>query len=144
MSCRGLLLLAHGSKDPEWLTSLKMIEDFARREFAGPTVLCYLESATPRVEQGVLELVFAGVRHIAVAPLFLAAGSHVKVDIPNLIRAERDRHPGVDFLILPTIGQLPQVQRAISIAIVRSASPHRIPDTDVLIASLQGPFQSPG
>lgn len=136
MSAHGLLLVAHGSKDPEWTIPFKAIEDSTRQEFSGPIVLTYLESASPRIEQGVSQLLSSGVTNITVAPLFFAVGSHVRTDIPQLIQEAASRHPEVAFNILPAVGQLPAVQRLISSEIASQASMHVIPKLQQVSAEI--------
>lgn len=128
MNSHGLLLVAHGSKDPEWTTPFKAIEDFVKGEFAGPTALAYLESVSPQIEQGVSQLTASGVTTITVAPLFFAVGSHVRTDIPRLIQEAASRYSGVTFNILPAVGQIPVIQRLISSEIVSQASADLIPN----------------
>lgn len=127
MSTHGLLLVAHGSKDPEWTIPFKAIENLTRQEFPGPIVLSYLESASPQIEQGVLQLLAGGVTNITVAPLFFAVGSHVRTDIPQLVQKAARHCPEVAFNILPAVGKLPAVQRLISSEIASQASMHVIP-----------------
>lgn len=122
MNTHGLLLVAHGSKDPEWTIPFEAIEDFTKREFPGPVVLAYLESASPRIEQGITELLSSGVTNIAVAPLFFAVGNHVRKDIPLIIQKAVKGHPRVSFRILPAVGQIPAVQRLISSEVVTQAA----------------------
>jgi sirohydrochlorin cobaltochelatase len=128
MNTHGLLLVAHGSKDPEWTIPFKAIEDSAKREFSGPVVLSYLESSSPRIEQGLLQLLSSGVTNITVAPLFFGVGSHVKTDIPQIIQKTVGGHPGVAFNILPAVGQIPAIQRLISSEIVSQVSAEVIPN----------------
>jgi uncharacterized protein (TIGR01244 family) len=132
MSVQGLLLVAHGSKDPEWTVPFREIEASAQREFPGPIVLTYLESATPSVAQGIDQLLSDGATQITVAPLFFAVGSHVRTDIPTLLRQAAEQHPQVTFNVLPAVGLLPAVQRLISAEIIAQASPERIPGLDEL------------
>lgn len=127
MSTHGLLLVAHGSKDPEWTIPFKAIEDSTRQEFPGPIVLSYLESASPRIDQGVSQLLASGATSITVAPLFFAVGSHVRADIPQLVQEAVVGYPEVTFNILPAVGQLSTVQRLISSEIVAQASTQVIP-----------------
>lgn len=114
----GLLLIAHGSKDPEWIKPFKAIENEIRKHFSGPLILTYLESTTPRIEEGLAHLIDNGATYITVAPLFLAAGSHVRSDIPNLIDGFRSRKAGVSFRILPAIGHLPAIQELIASEVI--------------------------
>jgi uncharacterized protein (TIGR01244 family) len=127
MTIHGLLLIAHGSKDPEWTAPFKAIEHSTSREFSNPTVLTYLESASPTVPEGISSLVAKGTSHITVAPLFFAVGSHVRSDIPELIQAAAQKYPEIHFELLPAIGLLSSVQRLISHEIVNQASRKIIP-----------------
>jgi len=124
MNSHGLLLVAHGSKDPEWSTPFKAIEAAVKESFPGPAVLTYLESTAPRIDEGLAILVTHGVDRITVAPLFLAEGSHVRVDIPNLIRGFGARHSQITFSILPAIGHLPAVQALIASEVVHQLAAH--------------------
>lgn len=128
MNTHGLLLVAHGSKDPEWTIPFKAIENFTKREFSGPVVLSYLESSSPRIEEGILKLLSSGVTNITVAPLFFAAGSHVRTDIPQIIQSAAEHQPRVTFNILPAVGQIQAIQRLISSEIVSQVSAGVIPN----------------
>jgi uncharacterized protein (TIGR01244 family) len=128
MNTHGLLLVAHGSKDPEWTIPFKAIENSTKREFPGPVVLSYLESSSPRIEEGLLRLLSSGVTSITVAPLFFAVGSHVRTDIPKIIQKAVEHQPGVTFNILPAVGQIQAIQRLISSEIVSQVSAGVIPN----------------
>jgi sirohydrochlorin cobaltochelatase len=114
----GLLLIAHGSKDPEWIKPFKAIESELRQRFHGPMILTYLESTAPRIEEGLDYLLKNGATQISVAPLFLSAGTHVRSDIPDLIDRFSLRAAGVSFWILPPIGDLITVQQLIANEVV--------------------------
>jgi sirohydrochlorin cobaltochelatase len=127
MNAEGLLLIAHGSKDPGWKLPFESIKEITQSEFKGTTALAYLESTYPSVEQGVSHLLAAGATKIKVAPLFLALGAHVRSDIPRLIEEEKRKAPGVSFSVLPAIGLLASVQQLISTEVIALSSEQAIP-----------------
>jgi sirohydrochlorin cobaltochelatase len=137
MMSRGLLLIAHGSKDPRWKLPFQNIAENAARQFPGVVVLAYLESAEPTASEALQQMLRAGVQHITVAPLFLAAGHHIRVDIPELIDAARQAYPHLTWTVLPAIGELDAVQQHLAAATVAQAL-HQVPagaDGTVLTAA---------
>jgi sirohydrochlorin cobaltochelatase len=112
-----LLLIAHGSKDPTWKQPFEAMAEQLAKTHQGPVLLSYLESTTPDVAQALAQLLAQGAQQVTVAPLFLASGSHVRVDIPALVAQARRDHPQVNWQLLPAAGELPAVQRAIAAAV---------------------------
>lgn len=88
---RAVLLIGHGSKDPE---GNEEFESFAR--MAG-VHHCLLEYAEPSIPTALRELAEQGVRRVAAIPYFLFAGAHVKHDIPREIAEERRKYPGMEI-----------------------------------------------
>jgi len=102
----GIVLLAHGSRDPEWSMPFERLAHRVRdRCRAVGVAVAYLEIAPPTLGEAVASLVAAGAAEIVVAPLFLAPGGHVRRDLPQMIDAVRARYPGVTVRVLPTIGE---------------------------------------
>lgn len=103
---RGLLLFAHGARDPRWALPF---EDIARRvRAADPSVavaLSYLEFMTPGLVEAGAALAAQGCVRVEVLPLFLGAGGHVRKDLPMLLEQIRAAHPGVDWVLRPAIGE---------------------------------------
>lgn len=103
---RGLLLFAHGARDPRWALPF---EDIARRvRAADPSLgvaLSYLEFMSPGLVEAGSQLVAQGCEYVEVLPLFLGAGGHVRKDVPVLMEQLRQSHPGVRWVLRPTIGE---------------------------------------
>ena len=111
----GLILFAHGARDPEWALPFRDIA--ARVAAARPELsvkLAFLEFQTPALADAVSELVAGGHGAIHVAPLFMAQGGHLKRDVPELLEQMRGRHPGLDIELLPAIGDVPGLRAAIA------------------------------
>lgn len=121
MSTPAILLLAHGSKDPQWKTPFAAILDSARAQSHKTIELAFLESMSPDFDAGIESLIAAGARDIQVIPLFLAAGAHVRADLPRLMEQATQRHPGVRISAVPAIGEVAEIQQAIASYAVRAS-----------------------
>jgi sirohydrochlorin cobaltochelatase len=117
-----LVLFAHGSRDLEWAAPLRSIQEKIRRQ--RPTLaveLAYLEFMTPSLPDVLQALVASGKRRIAIAPLFMAQGAHLREDLSGLVAAARARHPDVKIKLLPAIGEVEPIIEAMSIWIAANA-----------------------
>jgi len=113
----GIVLLGHGSKDPEWSQPFEKIAvSLGKRMPAVSVFLAYLEHG-PSLDEAVAALVAKGALSIRVIPLFLGAGGHVKQDLPKLL-AEAKR-PEITLVLEKTIGEQSEVIEAIAAAISR-------------------------
>lgn len=63
-----------------------------------------MELAAPSVQQAVAACVAAGARRVVIAPYFLSRGRHIQDDIPALVQAAQQLHPGVECVIAEPIG----------------------------------------
>lgn len=101
-----LLLFAHGSADPGWATPFMNLLMSMRARRPGKIVeLAYLERMHPDFDEAVDALHARGVRHVTVAPIFLAIGGHMKKDLPVLIESAKKR-TGIEFHVLPALGEV--------------------------------------
>jgi len=111
----GIVLLAHGSRDPEWSTPFERLARRVReRRQAVGVAVAYLEISLPTLGEAVASLLAAGATEIVVVPLFLAPGGHVRRDLPRMIDAVRARYPGVTVRVLPTVGEADPLLDAIA------------------------------
>lgn len=120
MSDRALILIAHGSPDPDWRRPLEAIRDRVAATTGGPVYLAYLAQA-PRLDEVVEQARDAGHTAIeVVAALLSPGGKHVKRDIPEAVAAARARFPELDLALRPgTVGDDPGVLDAIAEAVAR-------------------------
>jgi sirohydrochlorin cobaltochelatase len=111
----GIVLLAHGSREPGWAVPFERLARSVRERRPGAEVaIAYLEISPPTLGEAVASLVAAGAGEIVVAPLFLAPGGHVRRDLPQMIDALRGRYPGLAVRVLPTIGEAEPLLDAIA------------------------------
>ncbi len=91
-----LLIVGHGSRDPEGVAEFLRLAEHLRRRF--PERRCqvgFLEFARPTIEEGVEALIRAGARRITAVPGMLMAARHAKNDIPFELNTLAARHPEV-------------------------------------------------
>ena len=111
---QGLLLFAHGARDPAWARPFETIAERLRAARPGmPLVMAYLEFMSPGIEEAAEQLVAAGCTHVHVLPLFLGTGGHVRRDIPPLLDRLRERH-AVAWELHAPLGEQDTVLQAIA------------------------------
>ena len=116
---RGIVLFAHGARDPEWARPFEEIRDRIRASRPEcPIELAYLDLMAPTLEDAVAAVVAQGAPAVTVFPLFLAQGGHLKQDLPRLLEAIRATHPHVPIALEASLGDAPEVAQAISSWIV--------------------------
>ena len=102
-----LLLVAHGSRNAaaniEIEALARRVQDLGDGEFTA-VVPAFLELAEPGIQQGVARCIGLGASEIVVVPYFLAAGNHVKHDIPGEVACARAGHPNVSIELAPYVG----------------------------------------
>ena len=117
---QGLLLFAHGARDPRWAEPFEAVAARVRAQRPGLAVrLAFLEFMQPELPQAAAELVGGGCRRIDVLPLFLGAGGHVRKDLPALMERLQAEHAGVHFTLHAAIGEMPDVIDAMAAAAAR-------------------------
>jgi sirohydrochlorin cobaltochelatase len=119
---QALLLFSHGSPEPEWSAPLIRLQDIlAAREPGKVVALAFLPPAAPAFADVVEQLAAGGVRHVTVAPVFLARGGHVKRDLPEMVAQARKLHD-IDFNVLTTLGEADVLLEAIAAWIAAQAA----------------------
>ncbi len=107
---RGIILFAHGSRDPQWHLPMEAVAARVRQLDAQALVRCaYLELSSPDLPACAAELVAAGVSAITVVPMFLGVGKHAREDLPRLVAELQTRHPGITWQLQGAIGEDPRV-----------------------------------
>lgn len=113
----GLVLFAHGSRDPEWARPFeKILAHLAPLLPESEVRLAYLEHMKPSMKEALAELKAAGVGSVRIVPLFFGLGGHLKQDLPRLVAGA-----GLPISIDAPIGEQPGVVAAIAEAIARPA-----------------------
>ena len=110
----GLLLFAHGARDPAWARPFEIVAERLRAARPGtPLVLAYLEFMSPGMEDAAEQLATAGCTRVHVMPLFLGTGGHVPRDVPLLLDRLRQQHgDAVECLLHAPLGEQDAVLQA--------------------------------
>ncbi|MFO1309094.1 MAG: CbiX/SirB N-terminal domain-containing protein [Burkholderiales bacterium] len=122
MSKPGVVLFAHGARDPKWS---EPFESLARR-FAAlapdvPVSLAYLDFMSPDLPGAVRALAARGCDAITIVPAFLGVGGHVRQDVPAIVEAIAREHPHVTLRVASALGEDASVQEAMARASVAAA-----------------------
>ena len=114
---RGLVLFAHGARDPRWALPFEAIAERARAQQPSWQVrLAFLELMAPTLPDSGAALAADGCDRIDIVPLFLGAGGHVRKDLPALVDALRAAHPHIRWQLQRPIGERASVIDAMALA----------------------------
>ena len=101
-----LILVAHGSRDPNWRASVESQTEGVQADLGPDAVrLAYMDIASPTLDEVVAEAVQGGVVSIRVLPLFMANEGHVDRDIRPAVERLSKIHESVKIELLPAVGQ---------------------------------------
>jgi sirohydrochlorin ferrochelatase len=103
-----LLLIAHGSREPEANADLHHIAEALRRRGDYVCVeAAFLELAEPDSDTAAARCVAAGARCVILLPYFLSAGVHVNRDLSAIRQRLAERYPHVTFKLAEPLGRHP-------------------------------------
>ena len=123
----GILLFAHGARDPNWARPFEQARDrLASPDANGvtrPVCLSFLEFMSPNLIDGGQTLVDQGCQRVTVVPLFLGAGGHVRKDLPVLLARLQEVHPSVRFTLRPAVGEAAALVDAMAAVALDSTLP---------------------
>ena len=71
-----------------------------------------MELAEPSIDTIIMDSVAEGITEFTIVPLFLAAGRHLRKDVPAMIE-ELEKAHGVSIQLAPPIGENPLLGQAI-------------------------------
>lgn len=106
---KSLLLVAHGSRKVTSNAAIEALTEKLRQRLTatGFSLIthAFLELTEPTIPEGIASLVAGGAKQVVVMPYFLAPGTHVVDDVPELITEARAKYPEVQFTIMPYLGE---------------------------------------
>jgi len=103
-----LVLLAHGSKNPEWAAPFRKLTADLRADMGDAAVyLCFMENAEPGLMEVAREIMKTSVRKYRLLPMFMAKGAHFHVDIPAAMAEVKTTFPELESELLEPIGLHP-------------------------------------
>ena len=105
--------MCHGSRDDRATRQFQQFVNDCQRAFAPqPVAGCQLELASERLSQQLISAVEGTTRSITdvvVVPVLMAAGVHVREDIPAEVDSARTHYPTIAFHLAAPLGQTPQL-----------------------------------
>jgi sirohydrochlorin ferrochelatase len=102
-----LLLIAHGSRQPEANADLHHLAESLGQRGHEIVVASYLELAEPGIEAGGVLCVERGATRVVLVPYFLSAGTHVRRDLTEARARLASRFPHVEFRLAEPLGRHP-------------------------------------
>jgi sirohydrochlorin ferrochelatase len=129
-----LLLVAHGTRDPGGAVVTERVAELVRAAIGVRVAACYVDVRRPTPADALAEL---GGRCVAV-PMFLAAGYHVRTDVPTQLAAFPEvvlaETFGPDPLLVAAAAQRlieagAQPEDAVVLAVAGSSDPHARADS---------------
>jgi sirohydrochlorin cobaltochelatase len=112
---RGIVLFAHGAREPQWAEPFARIRDRVRAARPEcPIELAFLEIMAPTLEEAIASVIEQGAPAVTVYPLFMAQGGHLKQDLPRILEQIRASHPRIPIALEPPIGEVHEILEAIS------------------------------
>ena len=102
---KGIILFGHGARNPDWAAPFHRIRDsILARQPEARVEMGFLELMRPTLDEGIDSLVAQGASEIVIVPIFMAAGSHIKKDLPLLAASAMDRHPTLAITLAEPVG----------------------------------------
>lgn len=106
-----IILLAHGSSDQRWCDTFEKLAAPTLASVPGSRV-AYMELSSPSLQDAIAEGVVQEIHKFTVVPLFLAAGRHLRKDVPAMLKELEGKH-GVSITLQPPVGENPELGQAI-------------------------------
>jgi sirohydrochlorin ferrochelatase len=102
-----LLLIAHGSRQPEANADLYHLVEGLRARGHAIVEASFLELAEPDIAEGGRRCVSGGATRVVLVPYFLSAGVHVRRDLTAARDQLARRFPAVEFRLAEPLGRHP-------------------------------------
>lgn len=118
-----VLLIAHGSRQPDANEDLLFLRDQLRRSETYPIVeAAFLELAEPSIASAGEACAAQGATEVILLPYFLSAGIHVRRDLTAACQQLGDRFPRVTFRLAEPLGRHPLLVQIVQDRAAQAAS----------------------
>jgi len=139
MAAPALITLAHGSRDPRSVATIKALTGQVTRMRPDLRVeTAFLDLAEPSFEQAVDRLVAEGHDEIVVVPLLLSKAYHAKFDVPAVIAAAEARHHSVCMEMTGVLGLEPSVFEVLDRRLREALTRSQVRELDGLVLAGAG------
>ena len=103
-SSQAVILIGHGSRAAEANEALARLAELTAQRLGLPAYPAHLSLGPPSLADALDQAAAGGACHVVVCPVFLAGGSHVRRDIPELLAKARAAHPGLTIVLAEPLG----------------------------------------
>ncbi len=113
---KALIIAAHGSRKEESNMEVASLADRLSKKATGSFGFvdhAFLQFAEPLLEEKIGELAKKGAKKIVIFPFFIAAGSHILKDIPEVVKKAQNAYADIDFKITDHLGKIQAVEEII-------------------------------
>lgn len=113
-SATAQIFFCHGARDARWREPFDAIVGAFETQYPlVPVSLAFLEFMQPTLDEVIDRFAQQGFESIRIVPLFLAAGGHTRRDLTAIVDGARERWPGCQFEVSPTLTESPEIREAI-------------------------------
>jgi sirohydrochlorin cobaltochelatase len=118
----GIVLFAHGSRDPLWHKPMEAVAAQIRQQEPNALVACaYLELSQPDLPTVVASMVAQGLQAVRIVPMFLGVGKHAREDLPQLAQALRATYPQLTLTLQTAVGENPRLVELLALIALNKA-----------------------
>jgi len=111
----GIVLFAHGARDPLWAEPFQRLIAKLNAKRAGVAAeLAFLEHMQPDLTTAIERLAARGVERITLVPLFMGRGGHLRRDLPQIVARACEANPGVLVRTTDAVGEVDALLNAIT------------------------------
>ncbi len=113
---KALIIAAHGSRRIESGREVTSLTHRLAQKVTGAFDVvehAFLQFAEPLLEEKLEELAQKGATKIVIFPFFISSGSHILVDIPELVEKARSIHPDIEFIVTRPLGKIETIEEII-------------------------------
>ena len=115
-SLKALIIAAHGSRKKESnLEVASLVERVSKKAKESFEMIehAFLQMADPLLEKKINEMVQKGATKIVIFPFFIGSGSHILVDIPELVKQAQLTYNHVEFKLTRHLGKIEAIEDVI-------------------------------
>ncbi|MSQ27729.1 MAG: sirohydrochlorin chelatase [Dehalococcoidia bacterium] len=137
-----LVLMGHGSRDPEGAREFFELAEAVRRALPGRRVeagvLEFPTTEAPAIAEAFERCAAAGAATVRAVPVLLSLAGHAKQDMPHQVAEAQRRHPGMAIELCPALGIDPLLLEIVEeriAAVYAAVGDCRTEETAILLAA---------
>ncbi len=104
----GVVLFAHGSRDPLWRLPIDAVAQRIASQWPHLAVaVAFLELTEPDLPSTIEQMMKQGLSCVRIVPMFLGVGRHAREDLPEIVEKLTEAYPQMRFDLVAAIGEHP-------------------------------------